>query len=378
MSATKGSLSGRSILVVEDDYLAVTDLIARLNAMGVQVIGPAASIESARALLKGTADISAAILDVDLAGQMVFPLAEELERRGLPFIFASGYDKDIVPFRYADRRLLQKPFDDRSLESALFELVRHPLPAMAAAGGNLILKSLPEADLREMLPLMRAVSLEQGAPLEGRNRAVRQVYFPAGSVGSVIAHSQRGITIETGLIGREGVTGFGLANGDGWSPYELVNQVAGPAFSISAEDFAAALQRLPALRSAVSRFSRFLSIQVSYTALANGRYDLAQRLARWLLMVDDRVEGNSFALTHHYLATMLGVRRPGVTNALHILEGERLIRSLRSEVIIVNREGLVAFAGDCYGVPEEEYERLMGFPLNAAAPGRERLTRAFP
>ncbi|WP_411034007.1 helix-turn-helix domain-containing protein [Shinella sp. BYT-45] len=373
MSIAENPLAGKRILVVEDDYLVVTDLITRLKAMGVDAVGPAASAEDALALLDSEPDLSGALLDVNLGGRMVFPLADELARRALPFVLATGYGRDIIPYRYADRGLLEKPFDDRSLEAALFGLVSRPMPSLLAAGRNRILNALPEADLREIAPLLRSVSLGQGAAIEERNRPVREVYFPIDCVISMIAHSPRGISIETGLIGREGFTGFGLASGDSWSPYEMVNQISGTALVMPAEDFAGAMARFPALRQMAGRFGRSLGIQVSYTALANGRYDLARRLARWLLMVDDRVDGNSFTLTHNYLSVMLGVRRPGVTNVLHILEGERLIRSLRSEVVIVNREGLLAFAGDSYGVPEEEYRRIMGFALHAGAPaGEER------
>jgi hypothetical protein len=105
---------------------------------------------------------------------------------------------------------------------------------------------------------------------------------------------------------------------------------------------------------------RAFAIQVAFTALANGRAKLEERLARWLLMVHDRVVGDRIVLTHEYMAVMLGVRRPGVTVALHILEGKGAIRSHRGEVVIKDREGLAAEAGGGYGQPETEYARLLG------------------
>ncbi|MBY2944520.1 winged helix-turn-helix domain-containing protein, partial [Rhizobium leguminosarum] len=88
-------------------------------------------------------------------------------------------------------------------------------------------------------------------------------------------------------------------------------------------------------------------------------------LARWILMCHDRLEGNNLAITHEFLALMLGVRRSGVTNELHVLEGVHAIRSTRGNVRIVDREKLIEIAGGCYGVPEREYERLLGLPLGA-------------
>lgn len=103
---------------------------------------------------------------------------------------------------------------------------------------------------------------------------------------------------------------------------------------------------------------RFL-VQTAQTALVNGHHKLEERLARWLLMVHDRVDGDRFNLTHEFLATMLGVRRPGVTMALHVLEGRGVIRSKRSEVIVIDRDGLEELAAGSYGVPEAEYSRIM-------------------
>jgi hypothetical protein len=163
-----------------------------------------------------------------------------------------------------------------------------------------------------------------------------------------------GTRIESGLIGREGMTGCGLAVGDPQTPYELLMQIEGYAVVMAAEDFRQAVVQMPDLRLLASRFAP-LAVQVSYTALANGRFELRQRLARWLLMVHDRVRGFSFNLTHEYLATMLGVRRSSVTDALHILEGDGLIRSTRNQIVIRDRSKLAVLAGPAYGVPEAEY-----------------------
>jgi len=100
--------------------------------------------------------------------------------------------------------------------------------------------------------------------------------------------------------------------------------------------------------------------QLSQTALANGRYNLQERLARWLLMCNDRLHTDDMALTHEFLSLMLGVRRSGVTEAIHLLEGIHVIKATRGQVRIVNRARLLEIAGGCYGLPEAEYDRLIG------------------
>ena len=119
----------------------------------------------------------------------------------------------------------------------------------------------------------------------------------------------------------------------------------------------------PQMRRHFGRFTRALNLQVASTAWTNGHTVLENRLARWLLMVHDRIEGQKLALTHEFLSIMLGVRRPGVTVALHMLEGKGLIRSHRSEITIIDREGLKQQANGSYGRTEAEYERVLGWKI---------------
>jgi CRP-like cAMP-binding protein len=114
------------------------------------------------------------------------------------------------------------------------------------------------------------------------------------------------------------------------------------------------------LRVHLQRFAQVFMTQVAQTALANGRAKIGERLARWLLMAHDRLDDEELRLTHEFIAVMLGVRRPGVTDALNELEGKGLIRSTRGAIRVVNRAGLEAIAGATYGVPESEYRRLIG------------------
>lgn len=364
--AMREALAGKRILLVEDDYYMVSELAHRLTAMDVTVVATCPGVAEALQAIGAAHDLDGAILDINLAGEMVFPVADSLERLGIPFVFATGYDPDVVPDRHADKIVLRKPVELESLELGLSGAARPRAVSVDEALQNEVLALLPESILKELLPLLSRIRVPRGAVLEVPHQAISRVYFPVDCVASLIAVGSEGTRIETGLIGREGMTGTGIALGDDRTPHELVNQIEGLALAMAAEDFKLVLRDAPEFDLLAGRFARALGIQVSHTALANGRFDIRTRLARWLLMVDDRTPKSAFDLTHEYLSIMLGTRRPSVTEAIHLLEGERLIRSTRSHLEIRDRPGLLQFASESYGIPEAEYRRLMSLPLAGA------------
>jgi CRP-like cAMP-binding protein len=123
-----------------------------------------------------------------------------------------------------------------------------------------------------------------------------------------------------------------------------------------------ALDTSPALKALLLRWVHVSMIQTAQSALANGRYTIQERLARWLLMCHDRMDGDDLPLTHEFLSLMLGVRRSGVTEALHVLEGVDIVKAGRGTIRVLNRERLEEIAGGCYGLPEAEYNKLIGKP----------------
>jgi CRP-like cAMP-binding protein len=120
-----------------------------------------------------------------------------------------------------------------------------------------------------------------------------------------------------------------------------------------------AISTHPALDRSLRRYTQAMAVQTSATAFANAEHTVEMRLARWLLMCHDRTDGDDLGLTHEFLSMMLGVRRPGVTTAIHVLEGNHLIRASRGLITVRNREGLETLADNAYGMPEAEYARLM-------------------
>jgi CRP-like cAMP-binding protein len=142
------------------------------------------------------------------------------------------------------------------------------------------------------------------------------------------------------------------------SPAEVFMQVEGAGHSVPGKAFSEALDQCPSLRRTCLAFAYVYGVQASYTALANARGTLEERLARWLLMAQDRLGISQLLLTHDFLALMLGVRRAGVTTGLQHFESQRLIDTARGVVTILDRDGLVEYANGLYGPPEVEYERV--------------------
>ncbi len=364
--------AGTRVLLVEDDYLLASDLARRLNQMGFDIIGPLPGVAEALDRIHANDNIAAAMLDIRLSGEMVFPVADELERRAVPFIFATAFDPEFVPARHAGKLVLRKPLEDHTIVAALTAVLKPAAVANDVLLQNSILRRLTQQQLDKIAPFLRRVHLSHGAVVEAQNQKVTRVYFPIDCVASLIAVGSHGTRIETGLIGKEGMTGMGIAIGDDQTSHELINQVEGDALAIAALDFRTALHLAPDLGLLAARFSRILGVQVSHAALVNAKFELRQRLARWLLMVQDRVPLQSFALTHQYLSIMLGVRRASVTDAIHMLEGEKLIRARRSNIEIRDRTRLIEIAGEAYGTPEAEYERLMQLPIIRELPSGSR------
>ena len=170
--------------------------------------------------------------------------------------------------------------------------------------------------------------------------------------------------MEVGVIGREGLVGVPVVLGAGSCPHDVFVQMPGSFSRIASREFRNALDASPTLRARCLLFVQSYLVQTSFTAMANARFSVEHRLARWILMCHDRGNDDEIHVTHDFLAMMLGCRRPGVTVATHLLEGERMIRARRGRITVLDREKLVALAGDSYGRPEAEYERLLAGPAH--------------
>jgi CRP-like cAMP-binding protein len=224
---------------------------------------------------------------------------------------------------------------------------------------NQIHRRLDPSDKELLGPALVRVQLSLRQTLEYPDQDIEDVYFLEEGMASVVALPTGDLQTEVGLIGREGMTGTALVLGDARTPFECYIQLEGTALRISSEDFLKAFKQSPSMRQLFRLYARASAIQTAFTAFANAQFKLDERLARWLLMVRDRVGNDTFSVTHEFLSIMLGVRRSGVTDTIHILEGKGLIKSRRSEMTLLDKEVLKAFAGASYGQAEREYERLL-------------------
>ena len=224
---------------------------------------------------------------------------------------------------------------------------------------NRLLAALPPDDYAVLEPMMERVPLTLLSVLIRSNEPIRHVIFPESGVVSTLANTEEG-RIEVGLVGREGFVGVALVLGTNQTPCSSVVQGAGEGLRIDARDLRAALAHRPSLFRPLGLYIQALSVQLASTAYVNATFAIEARLARWILMTQDRVEGDALVLTHEFLSAMLGVRRPGVTVATHVLEGTGAIRAKRGRIEVRDREKLMERAGDGYQTAEREYERLMG------------------
>ncbi|KQQ38818.1 hypothetical protein ASG19_07370 [Rhizobium sp. Leaf306] len=221
---------------------------------------------------------------------------------------------------------------------------------------NGLLQIMPENDLKMLEPHLQLISLNQGDVLFEPNSPISHVYFFESGLSSEIAVAGTH-RIEVGCIGREGCSGIPVILGSFSSPHRSFMQGAGEAHRIEAATLRRLIGESVSLSAVLLKYAHVFMIQIAATALADGRFDVEKRLARWVLMSHDRL-GDTLTLTHDFLALMLGVRRPSVTDALHKLEGKRAIRSERSVVTVLDRPLLEQIAGEAYGTPEAEYRRL--------------------
>lgn len=225
---------------------------------------------------------------------------------------------------------------------------------------NRLLRAMHPDDFALLAPHLTSHEAKKGAVLLEQGASIEHVWFMESGVGSIITISPEGLRAETGLFGRDGFTPVTAILGNDRNPNLVIVQVPDDNLRMPLGPLLAAIDRSPGLRILLLRYVQTLSIQTSCTALSNAVHPVDERLARWILMCHDRIDGNELVLTHDFMSIMLAVRRPSVTTSLHVLEGNGFIRSERSCIIIRNREAMEEFAGDSYGKPEREYERLIG------------------
>lgn len=227
---------------------------------------------------------------------------------------------------------------------------------------NRLLANLPQTVLDALDAKFEEIELPVRMDLTRSGTPQPYAYFLDSGIASVVIGPEEIAGVEVGIVGREGFVGAAILLGVGQCPHHTFMQVAGRGWRIAARDLSEALAVHPELGTRLYRYLHCYMVQISTTAYANADYSVEERLARWLLLCIDRMDSDDVHLTHEFLSVMLGVRRPGVTVATHILEGKGMIKATRGLLKVLDRTKLEQLAGNSYGIAEAEYERVFGRP----------------
>jgi CRP-like cAMP-binding protein len=225
---------------------------------------------------------------------------------------------------------------------------------------NKILAGLSPDDFAALQPYLEPVALPKGKTFENANKPIENICFPESGMLSVVGGAKSVREVEVGIIGFEGMSGLPVIYGDHRSPHQTFVQVPGTGWRLPVAALRDAIGRSATLQQRLLRYAQAFMIQTTHTAIANAKGLLEERLARWILMAQDRARDDEVPLTHEFLSMMLAVRRPGVTEALHGLTEKGLLSQARGKIVVIDRDGLMERANGFYGVPEAEYERLLG------------------
>jgi CRP-like cAMP-binding protein len=228
------------------------------------------------------------------------------------------------------------------------------------AAQNHLIERLPRKDRVQLLALCENVPLTLGRVICEPGQSARHVWFPVDGFISLVAPIDGKPALEVGMVGREGMLGVHVVLGVATIPLHALVQGSGSAWRIGTAAFRAQLARSAPLRRLLDRYLYVLMTQLAGSAACLRFHEIGPRLARWLLMSQDRAHTEQFQVTHEFLAYMLGVRRVGITAAAGALQRAGLIRYHRGELTVVDRKGLEASACDCYGDDQRSYARVLG------------------
>ena len=215
---------------------------------------------------------------------------------------------------------------------------------------NVILLSLPDDEYSMLRPHLEFVELPHHTIMHEPGEKIEYGYFLNEGMTSLVVLTSDGRSVEVGIVGREGVVGTPLAVGLHRGPCRAIMQIPGAGVRVKAGVLQDILLAAPTLQMAMSRYALMQGLQVAQIAACNRLHEIEQRLARWLLMCQDRVDSQLLHLTQDFMAQMLGTGRPTVSLAAGILQRAGLIQNSRGTVKILNRKSLEGAACECYGV----------------------------
>ena len=224
---------------------------------------------------------------------------------------------------------------------------------------NHLIERLPRKDRLSLLKLCEPVELAMAAVLSDGGTPIRYVYFPIEGYISLVTRLDGKPVLEVGMVGREGMIGAQMALGVTMEPLHAVVQGPGSAWRVGKMEFQRELKRNAALQHSLSRYLHVTMTQLAGSAACLRFHRIRPRLARWLLMTQDRAHSDSFRITQEFLAFMLGVRRVGITLAATDLQRQGFVKYHRGDITILNRQGLKEAACSCYDADQRAYAELL-------------------
>jgi CheY-like chemotaxis protein len=349
----------RRILIVEDDYFIANELAHCYTAQGLDVAGPAPDVTTALALLEANPNVDLAIVDIMLRDGLAYDLADELRRRACPFVFATGVEMGSIPNRFADVPVISKPY----MAAKLLSFVHTGVPTTLGIFSNALLARMPRGAIERLRPHMLRVAIIPRRVVVRAGHPIGQTFFPLAGVYSLLIGAAAN-PAEVALVGREGFVEPSFST-DKVARYHVWGQGVGGAIAISSAEFYAAAREFARMQDLVERYRYVLALQLCEVASSNATDKVRARLARWLVSYSDRV-GDSMPVVHEFLSNMLHVRRAGITEAIHQLEGMGAIKASRGQLVLRDRSKLLECVGSAYGISNKAYEDLiLSLPLEA-------------
>jgi CRP-like cAMP-binding protein len=229
-----------------------------------------------------------------------------------------------------------------------------------APTSNRILNALPPDEYERLSPHLEHVSLPLRQILYQPDQPVTHVFFPDSGTVSIVSVFEDGGSVEVGMVGNEGMFGVNVFLGSVTTPLEAVVQLPGEGFRMKADVMRREFSKCGPLQDLLLRYTQAFIMQVAQNAACNRAHHIEGQIAKWLLMCQDRSHSPELELTQEFIASMLGVRRPGVTEAAGLLRSKGLINYVRGSVTIADRRGLEGLTCECYQLIKKEFDRLVG------------------
>ena len=247
------------------------------------------------------------------------------------------------------------------MANALVSIAAQSRPPATSPLDNQILAAMPEAERARLFPHLTLIHLARGTVLNESGVALQHIFFPTNAIVSLLHVTADGSSAEIAVVGNEGAVGVSLFMGGESTPGRSIVQSAGYAYRLAGERLKQEFGRHAEMLHVLLRYTQSLITQMAQTAVCNRHHSLDQQLCRWLLLSLDRTTGNEMTMTQEFIASMLGVRREGVTESAGKLQKDGAIRYARGKITVLDRAQLERCSCECYAVVKKETERLQSY-----------------